>query len=327
MTEAVLKINELSVSFPNFSSQITVVRKCSLDVGKGEILGLVGESGSGKSMTAMSCLGLVPKPGVAIGSVNVAGHEVVGANSTTLNQLRGGISGMIFQNPMTALNPFISIGDQFNDAIQSSTSVSRKSAHQKALSVLESVYIPNPAQALKKYPHQLSGGQLQRIMIAMVVACKPQLLIADEPTTALDVTIQAQVLLLIRELALKNQLAILFITHDLSVVATICDRVAVMYAGSIVETGDVVDVFANPAHPYTRKLLQTVPAIGKNKNRLEFIPGQVPDMSNLPSGCAFQSRCETVMDKCRIESPTETTLNNLHRVVCHFPLNQRERTQ
>jgi oligopeptide/dipeptide ABC transporter ATP-binding protein len=327
MIEPVLKINDLSVAFPNFSSQVTVVRKCSLDVGKGEILGLVGESGSGKTMTAMSCLGLVPKPGYTHGSVNVAGQEIVGANKATLNQLRGGTSGMIFQNPMTALNPFISIGDQFNDAIQSSGSDSRKTARQKALDVLESVYIPNPEQTLNKYPHQLSGGQLQRIMIAMVIACKPQLLIADEPTTALDVTIQAQVLLLIRELALKNHLAILFITHDLSVVATICDRVAVMYAGSIVETGDVVDVFENPAHPYTKKLLQTVPAIGKNSNRLEFIPGQVPDMSNLPSGCAFQSRCEAVVDKCREESPAAIQLNSSHRAVCHFPINPRERPQ
>ncbi len=278
-------------------------------------------------MTAMSCLGLVPKPSYTNGSVKVAGQEIVGANKATLNQLRGGTSGMIFQNPMTALNPFIPIGDQFNDAIQSSSSDSRKAARQKALDVLESVYIPNPEQTLNKYPHQLSGGQLQRIMIAMVIACKPQLLIADEPTTALDVTIQAQVLLLIRELALKNQLAILFITHDLSVVATLCDRVAVMYAGSIVETGAVVDVFENPAHPYTKKLLQTVPAIGKNKSRLEFIPGQVPDMSNLPSGCAFQSRCESVMDKCRVESPAAIELNSTHKVVCHFPSNSRERAQ
>jgi len=325
MIEPVLKIKDLSVAFPNFSSQVTVVRNCSLAVDKGEILGLVGESGSGKTMTAMSCLGLVPKPGHLKGSVNVAGEEIVGASKATLNQLRGGTSGMIFQNPMTALNPFISIGDQFNDAIQSSSSDSPKAARQKALDVLESVYIPNPEQTLNKYPHQLSGGQLQRIMIAMVIACKPQLLIADEPTTALDVTIQAQVLLLIRELALENQLAILFITHDLSVVATLCDRVAVMYAGTIVESGDVVDVFENPAHPYTKKLLQTVPAIGKNTSRLEFIPGQVPDMSNLPSGCAFQSRCEAVMDKCRKESPAAIEINSSHKVVCHYPGNSRER--
>jgi peptide/nickel transport system ATP-binding protein len=327
MIDPVLKISDLSVAFPNFSSQVTVVRQCSLEVGKGEILGLVGESGSGKTMTAMSCLGLVPKPSYTSGSVNVAGHEIVGASKTTLNQLRGATSGMIFQNPMTALNPFISIGDQFCDAIQSSSSDSRKTARQKALDVLESVYIPNPEQTLNKYPHQLSGGQLQRIMIAMVIACNPQLLIADEPTTALDVTIQAQVLLLIRELALKKQLAVLFITHDLSVVATICDRVAVMYAGSIVETGDVVDVFENPAHPYTQKLLQTVPAIGKNNGRLEFIPGQVPDMSNLPAGCAFQSRCESVKDKCRHEPPAVMQLSGSHRAVCHFPINQREGSQ
>jgi oligopeptide/dipeptide ABC transporter ATP-binding protein len=327
MIEPVLKIRDLSVAFPNFSSQITVVQKCSIEVGKGEILGLVGESGSGKTMTAMSCLGLVPKPGHIDGSVNVAGQEVVGASKAVLNQLRGGTSGMIFQNPMTALNPFISIGDQFDDAIRASGSDSRKAARQKALDVLESVHIPNPEQTLNKYPHQLSGGQLQRIMIAMVIACKPQLLIADEPTTALDVTIQAQVLLLIRELALNNQLAILFITHDLSVVATLCDRVAVMYAGSIVETGDVVEVFKNPAHPYTKKLLQTVPAIGKNNRRLEFIPGQVPDMSNLPPGCAFQSRCESVMDKCREETPVAIELDGSHKVVCHFPSNSREKSQ
>jgi oligopeptide/dipeptide ABC transporter ATP-binding protein len=327
MTESVLKIRDLSVAFPNFSSQVTVVRNCSIEVDKGEILGLVGESGSGKTMTAMSCLGLVPEPGHIDGSVNVAGREVVGASKAALNQLRGGSSGMIFQNPMTALNPFISIGDQFNDAIRASSPDTRKEARKKALDVLESVHIPNPEQALNKYPHQLSGGQLQRIMIAMVIACKPKLLIADEPTTALDVTIQAQVLLLIRELALKNQLAILFITHDLSVVATLCDRVAVMYAGTIVETGQVADVFENPAHPYTRKLLHTVPAIGRNKSRLEFIPGQVPDMSDLPHGCAFQSRCESVMDKCREENPVAIELDGSHKVVCHFPSNSRETSQ
>jgi peptide/nickel transport system ATP-binding protein len=325
--EPVLQIKDLSVAFPNFSRQVTVVRQCSLEVGEGEILGLVGESGSGKTMTAMSCLGLVPKPSHTSGSVKVAGQEIVGASKKTLNQLRGGTAGMIFQNPMTALNPFISIGDQFKDAIQSSSEDSAKAAREKALEVLRSVYISNPEQTLNKYPHQLSGGQLQRIMIAMVIACKPQLLIADEPTTALDVTIQAQVLLLIRELALDNQLAVLFITHDLSVVATICDRVAVMYAGTIVETGDVDEVFENPAHPYTRKLLQTVPAIGMNKSRLEFIPGQVPDMSNLPTGCSFQSRCESVKDKCRKQSPTMIQVGSSHQAVCHFPINQGEGSQ
>ena len=184
MIEPVLKIEDLSVTFPNFSSQVTVVRNCSMEVGKGEILGLVGESGSGKTMTAMSCLGLVPEPGHINGSVNVAGEEIVGADKATLNQLRGGTSGMIFQNPMTALNPFISIGDQFNDAIRASAADSRKTARQKALDVLESVHIPNPQQTLDKYPHQLSGGQLQRVMIAMVIACKPKLLIAKVPVSA-----------------------------------------------------------------------------------------------------------------------------------------------
>jgi peptide/nickel transport system ATP-binding protein len=323
MMETVLKIENLTVAFPKYSSEIEVVRKCSLEIAKGEILGLVGESGSGKSMTAMSCLGLVPKPGSTKGSVQVGSQEIVGANKRTLNGLRGGTAGMIFQNPMTALNPFISIGEQIHDAIRSSSSDPVNIVKQRAIDVLKSVYIPNPLETLKKYPHQLSGGQLQRIMIAMVIACKPRLLIADEPTTALDVTIQAQVLLLIRELAVKNQLAVLFITHDLSVVATLCDRVAVMYAGTIVESGNVEEVFDRPSHPYTRKLLQTVPSLGKTGKILEFIPGQVPDMANLPPGCSFQSRCDNVMEQCRSSVPPLKVISHSHSAACHFAENLR----
>jgi oligopeptide/dipeptide ABC transporter ATP-binding protein len=299
------------------SDEIKVVRRCSLEIKKGEIVGLVGESGSGKSMTAMSCLGLVPDPGRTSGNIDIDGREVVAAADSQLNRLRGGIAAMIFQNPMTALNPFLSIGNQVNDAIRSSLSVSRRLAAREAVDALESVYMPNPDDTLKKYPHQLSGGQLQRIMIAMAIACKPRLLIADEPTTALDVTIQAQVLLLIRELASRFQLAVLFITHDLSVVATLCTRVAVMYAGEIVESGEVVDVFSQPAHPYTRKLLHTVPSLGKKGKILEYIPGQVPDMDNLPAGCAFQSRCEQTMEVCRDIPPGVVSISATHNVSCH----------
>jgi peptide/nickel transport system ATP-binding protein len=318
MMETVLKIDDLRVAFPRLSSEIEVVRKCSLEIAKGEILGLVGESGSGKSMTAMSCLGLVPKPGSAKGSVRVGNQQIIDADKSTLNNLRGGTVGMIFQNPMTALNPFISIGDQIHDAIRSSSSDSNNVVKQRAIEVLKSVYIPSPVETLKKFPHQLSGGQLQRIMIAMVIACEPRLLIADEPTTALDVTIQAQVLLLIRELAVKNHLAVLFITHDLSVVATICDRVAVMYAGAIIESGTVEEVFHRPSHPYTSKLLQTVPSLGKTGKILEFIPGQVPDMASLPSGCAFQARCENVVEQCRSSVPPAKQLSDSHSAACHF---------
>ena len=314
-----LDIRDLSVRFPVYSSEIEVVRNCSLSVDQGEILGLVGESGSGKSMTAMSCLGLVPKPGSSHGSLRINGNEIIGASDGELNRLRGAEVGMIFQNPMSALNPFISIGEQISDAVSAgSRPAQRKVDRQFLVETLESVLIPDPEGALEKYPHEFSGGQLQRIMIAMVIACEPQLLIADEPTTALDVTIQAQVLLLLRRLAREKNLAVLFITHDLSVVATICDRVSVMYAGEIVESGTVEAVFAEPSHPYTRKLLGTVPAFGRDKARLEFIPGQVPDMGNLPHGCAFQARCANAVEICGNRTPPVIEVAEGHYARCHL---------
>ena len=322
MSETVLDMLNLRVTYPKLSSKVDVVRNCSIRVEKGEILGLVGESGSGKSMTAMSCLGLVPKPGRISGDIKIGGRQIVGLSESQLGEFRGGLSAMIFQNPMTALNPFLNISDQMADAILSSRPLSRSDAMSEALAALHAVYIPNAEACLKKYPHQLSGGQLQRVMIAMAIACKPRLLIADEPTTALDVTIQAQVLLLIRELASEMQLAVLFITHDLSVVASICDRVAVMYAGEIVESGPVADVFSAPAHPYTRKLFSTVPALGNKNKQLEYIPGQVPDMANLPAGCAFQSRCDVAMDQCRDIAPHLSASGPGHLAACHLIASQ-----
>ena len=314
----VLDIQDLRVTFPRYRQRIDVVRGCSLQIERGEIVGLVGESGSGKSMTALSCLGLIPTPGFTSGSICINGEQVVGMPLSQLNHLRGGTAAMIFQNPMTALNPFIRIGEQMADAIISSLSLSRREAQNDALTALESVHIPNPKVTMYKYPHQLSGGQIQRIMIAMAIACKPDLLIADEPTTALDVTIQAQVLLLIRELSEKNNLAVLFITHDLAVVAALCDRVSVMYAGKIVESGRVKQVFASPAHPYTHKLLQTVPAIGRRGRSLDFIRGQIPDLSALPPGCAFQPRCEQAIALCRIAQPDSHKIDGEHRLACHL---------
>jgi len=316
--QSVLSIEDLHVTFPRYRQRIDVVRGCSLQIGRGEIVGLVGESGSGKSMTALSCLGLIPTPGVASGSICINGAQVVGMPLSQLNRLRGGTAAMIFQNPMTALNPFIRIGDQMADVISSSLSIPRSKAQDDALVALESVHIPNPKVTMYKYPHQLSGGQLQRIMIAMAIACKPDLLIADEPTTALDVTIQAQVLLLIRELTEKNDLAVLFITHDLAVVAALCDRVSVMYAGQIVESGRVKQVFSSPAHPYTRKLLQTVPAIGRRDQSLNYIRGQIPDMSALPPGCAFQPRCELAIEVCGLVQPDSQVIDSEHQFACHL---------
>jgi peptide/nickel transport system ATP-binding protein len=318
VTETVLDMRNLRVTYPKLASEVDVVRDCSIQMKKGEILGLVGESGSGKTMTAMSCLGLVPKPGRISGKISVAGHEIVGPEHGQPVRFRGGLSTMIFQNPMTALNPFLNIASQMTDAIVSNRSLSRSEAMDEALAALRAVYIPGPQSTLNKYPHQLSGGQLQRVMIAMAIACKPRLLIADEPTTALDVTIQAQVLILIRELAREMELAVLFITHDLSVVASICDRVAVMYAGEIVETGPVTSVFATAAHPYTRKLFSTVPALGNRGKKLDYIPGQIPDMANLPPGCAFQSRCDAVMDRCRKIRPQLSRLDSKHQASCHL---------
>ncbi len=316
--DSVLNIQELRVTFPKLSNQIEVVRGCSLEVNSGEIVGLVGESGSGKSMTALSCLGLVPKPGKSSGHIRINGQEVLDMPDSQLCKLRGGTAAMIFQNPMTALNPFICIGDQLCDAIRFSLPMSHRAAADEGLSALKSVHIPNPSETLKKYPHQLSGGQLQRIMIAMAIACKPDLLIADEPTTALDVTIQAQILLLIRELTAKNNLAVLFITHDLGVVASLCDRVSVMYAGEIVESGEVDDVFSHPAHPYTRKLLQTVPTIGCKDRKLDYIAGQMPDMAALPTGCAFQARCSEDIELCQTRSPLTNNVTTTHSVACHM---------
>ncbi len=318
MIDSVLNIQQLRVTFPRFRNQIEVVRGCSLKINSGEIVGLVGESGSGKSMTALSCLGLVPRPGKASGHININGQEVLDMPDNQLCRLRGGVVAMIFQNPMTALNPFIRIGNQLRDVIRFSLSISRQAAAGEALSALESVHIPNPAETIKKYPHQLSGGQLQRIMIAMAIACKPDLLIADEPTTALDVTIQAQILLLIRELTAKNKLAVLFITHDLGVVASLCDRVSVMYAGEIVESGDVEDVFSHPAHPYTQKLLNTVPVIGQKNRQLESIAGQTPDMAALPGGCAFHKRCSDAIELCLTRSPLMSNVSDTHHVACHL---------
>jgi oligopeptide/dipeptide ABC transporter ATP-binding protein len=321
--KTVLKIDELCVSFPQYSKQIEVVRGCSLEVKRGQIVGLVGESGSGKSMTALSCLGLVPKPGQARGNIKINGEQIVGMADRQIKNLRGSKVAMIFQNPMTALNPFIRLGIQMADAIRANLPVSRQQASNAALAALQSVHIPNPAQTLRKYPHELSGGQLQRVMIAMAIACKPDLLIADEPTTALDVTIQAQVLLLIRELTLKNNLSVLFITHDLAVVASLCDAVSVMYAGEIVESGTVTEVFGHPAHPYTRKLLHTVPAIGRRNEILEYIPGQVPDMAALPSGCTFAARCDMALERCRVDPPELNTLFDSHAAACHLSVVER----
>ena len=304
------------MSFPGLFKTVKAVRGIDLKVRRGEILGLVGESGSGKSMTAMSCLGLMPEAARLEGSVRVAGQQVNGASASQLAALRGGGAAMIFQNPMKALNPFFTVGRQMIDVIGCHRQLSKAEIRAEALSSLEAVSMPDPSLALAKYPHQMSGGQLQRVVIAMALACRPKLLIADEPTTALDVTVQAQIIALLRKLAREQDLAILFITHNLGVVASLCDRVAVMYAGEVVESGPVGEVFKRPAHPYTLKLMGTVPKLGQGPQALGFIPGQVPNMAAPPAGCAFNPRCERATGRCNHAAP-RVVIGKEHWAACH----------
>ena len=317
MSDVVLEIRDLRVEFPELGWSVQAVRGCGFGVRYGEILGLIGESGCGKSVTALACLGLVPPPGRVHGSIIVDGEEVIGASREVLADLRGGKVAMIFQNPGKALNPFFTVGRQMTDVIRVHRPVDRSGARDLAIEALELVRLSDPRVVLGKYPHQLSGGQLQRVMVAMAVSCDPLILIADEPTTALDVTIQGQIIVLIRDLARSRGLTVLFITHDQGVVASLCDRVAVMYAGRIVEMGSSDVLFNRPAHPYTRKLMQTAPRLGRGKTDLDAIPGQVPDMRAPPEGCAFHTRCSHALELCRRVSPRTETLDGDHTVSCH----------
>jgi len=267
----------------------------------------------------MSCLGLVPETARLGGIIRVAGQQVNGASASQLAALRGGGAAMIFQNPMKALNPFFTVGRQMFDVISCHRQLSKAQTRAEALSSLEAVSMPDPPLVLAKYPHQLSGGQLQRVVIAMALACRPKLLIADEPTTALDVTVQAQIIALLRKLAREQDLAILFITHNLGVVASLCDRVAVMYAGEVVESGPVDQVFKRPAHPYTMKLMGTVPTLGQGPQPLGFIPGQVPNMAATPAGCAFNPRCERATGRC-VHAAPRVEIGEGHWAACHNTL-------
>jgi len=320
VTTDLLEISNLRVEFPGLERTVQAVRGCTLSVAKGEVLGLVGESGSGKSMTALACLGLVPPPGRVTGSIRLDGHEVVGAPDSDNERLRGSVVAMIFQNPGKALNPFFTIGRQLIDVITEVRLIDRASAERAAIEALGEVRIADPELAMHKYPHQVSGGQLQRVMIAMALSCRPKLVIADEPTTALDVTIQAQVIVLLRDLAREHGLTVLFITHDLGVVGSLCDRLAVMYAGRVVESGPVDALFASPAHPYTSSLLRAVPTLGRGRRTLLQIPGTVPNMASPPPGCAFHPRCPVATPHCASEAPETRAAGRGRGVACHHPL-------
>src|SRR5258706_6315078 len=294
--EAILEVRNLRTSF----GAVHAVDNVSFNVRKGEAVALVGESGCGKSVTAMSIMRLVAPPGkITGGEVRFKGRDLAGISERDMRHVRGNDIAMVFQEPMTSLNPVFKIGAQVAEAIRIHQKVTKREAWKRAGEMLELVSIPDPVKRLDDYPHQLSGGMRQRVMIAMALSCDPELLIADEPTTALDVTIQAQIMELLANLQARLGLAILLITHDLGVVAEFCERVIVMYTGRVVEEAPVRDLFASPAHPYTRGLLKSLPSVaGEGAKRLPTIAGMVPPITNLPKGCKFNPRCPDVMEIC-----------------------------
>ncbi len=316
-----LRVRDLSISIGTPTESLDIVSSVSFEIERGEILGLVGESGCGKSMTSLAVMGLLEKggPWVRTGRVQLSGFDVI--NSQPYQRVEAGHGGiaMIFQEPMSSLNPVMKVGDQIEEAIAVHQRTSGAKQTLKARELLEMVRIPDAAIQLGAYPHQLSGGMRQRVMIAIALACQPQVLIADEPTTALDVTVQAQILSLLRELCDTLGLSILFITHDLGVVAQLVDRVAVMYAGRVVETATVEQVFAYPAHPYTEALMSCLPDSGHSKRRLTTIPGQAAKPGQVRKGCAFAPRCQYAVEACVDEAPLYATLSDTHRALCHFP--------
>ncbi|QLG92858.1 ABC transporter ATP-binding protein [Pseudomonas yamanorum] len=297
---AVLAIDNLSLEFPAYRNNVQALNGVSLHVNPGEIVGVVGESGSGKSVTAMLSLRLLPERSYRItqGSLHMLGRDMLGAREKDLLQVRGRDAAMIFQEPMTALNPTRRIGRQMLDVIIHHQHLSKAEARAKAIVLLKDMHIADPEQILDSYPFELSGGMRQRVMIALAFSCDPQLLIADEPTTALDVTVQRQVLLLLREKARQRGTAILLITHDMAVVSQFCDRVYVMYTGAVVEEGPTAQVMGDPRHPYTQGLLSGLPEQVQPGEDLLTIPGQVPNLAALPSGCTFRERCPQAMSQC-----------------------------
>ncbi len=319
-----LAVEGLSVSFPANGTRAAVVRGVSFALARGECLGLVGESGSGKSLTALAILGLVPAPGtIDSGSVLLDGQDLRRRPEAELRKVRGGRIAMVFQEPMAALNPVFTIGFQIAESARLHRGLSRREARQEALRLLELVAIAEPAKRLDDYPHQLSGGQCQRAVIAMALAGEPQVLLADEPTTALDVTVQAQILALLDRLREELDLAVLLITHDLGVVAEACSRVVVLYAGEVAEEAGVTDLFREPAHPYTRALLAASPRLGApvNKGHLPTVPGRVADPFHRPPGCAFHPRCSAAFAPCASHEPPLFELPGSRRARCflHAP--------
>ena len=318
MSEKLLEIKDERLSFFTPAGEVKALNGVSFSMDEGEVLGIVGESGSGKSVTAYSIMGLTAYPGKLVGgTVHFNGHEIEKMTEKEFRKIRGNEVSIIFQDPMTSLNPVYTIGNQIVEVILLHTNKTKKEAYERAKELLELVGINEPTKRLKQYPHELSGGMRQRVMIAIALACEPKLLIADEPTTALDVTIQAQILELMQELRKKLGMSIIMITHDLGVVASMCEKIAVMYAGHIVEYGTADEIFYNPSHEYTKGLIKSIPKLNAEKiERLVPIEGQPVDLLNPPAGCPFAPRCSECMKICLNKMPPKTELSDTHYSYC-----------
>ncbi len=315
----VLDVRDLKTVFQTRGGEVHAVNDVSFDLRPGELLGVVGESGSGKSVTMMSLLGLLPSPPADVrgGTVTFDGQDLLQLDPEGLRSVRGGKIGFVFQDPMTSLNPVFTVGMQIAEPLRKHMGMSKREAAVRSKELLELVGIPDADQRLQDYPHQFSGGMRQRVMIAIALACDPKVLIADEPTTALDVTIQAQILELMKDLRDKLGMAVIWITHDLGVIAGIADQVMVMYGGQVVEHAPVKELFGNPGHPYTKALLTTIPKIsGSREKRLTIIEGQPPILAGAPRACPFRDRCDAAFDRCAVENPARYDVGEGHDVAC-----------
>jgi len=317
MSTPLLQVKDLCTSFDVSSGEVRAVNGISFNLEKGKVLGIVGESGSGKSVTAYSIMRILTHPGkIKSGQILFNGEDIVQYSKEQMRSFRGKRVSIIFQDPMTSLNPVYTIGNQLREAIMLHTDRNRDQANARALEMLQLVGVNEPAKRLKQYPHELSGGMRQRVMIAMALACEPDILIADEPTTALDVTIQAQILELMQDLQKKLGMAIIMITHDLGVIADMCDEIIVMYAGRICERGTADEIFYNPRHEYTKGLMRSIPRLDSHGEKLIPIAGSPVDLTNMPKGCAFASRCDKCMKICLEEIPAEMQINDNHMASC-----------
>ena len=321
---ALLEVNELSVHFGEEKAPFKAVDRISYTVNEGEVLGIVGESGSGKSVSSLAIMGLIDYPGrVSANALNFDGHDLLKLSPKEKREIVGADVSMIFQDAMTSLNPSYTVGFQIMEALKVHQGGNKKWRKERSIELLTMVGIPDPVSRLEVYPHQLSGGMSQRVMIAMAIACNPKLLIADEPTTALDVTIQAQIIDLLLELQRKENMALILITHDLALVAESAHRIIVMYAGQVVEEGKAEQIFSAPLHPYTEALLKALPEFAEGKSRLQSLSGVVPGKYDRPQGCLLNPRCPYATDKCRVEEPVMQIING-RQVKCHFPLGVNE---